>query len=281
MPGNGRGESPASAQRGGGVGPGLDRGLDRVVPVGRDPDGRAGDGDVRVATDGSRRRPWVFDSRWFVRTGAGAPKGATRDWRERSAMLREERSRSTAGATTNGGSRRSRQASRQEQEHRQERRSRETEFEHRRCELRITRGVAALEPDVVGLGRISRPFYTAASSDAGDLGDLLADDWCIGLLDDDSTLREALPLSDQGAADPSRPGGGTCGREPGGPPETPEEESLPVPLRCRVPDGEGKERADGHGEQETCKEPGAKAADGNDDPGDEGACRMPDIHNGG
>ena len=39
---------PTSPQRGHSVGPGLDGGLDRVVLVGRDPDGLPGEGDVVV-----------------------------------------------------------------------------------------------------------------------------------------------------------------------------------------------------------------------------------------
>ena len=45
-----KGGSPLSRQGGHGVGPGLDRGPDSVVLVGREPDGRPGEGDVVVIT---------------------------------------------------------------------------------------------------------------------------------------------------------------------------------------------------------------------------------------
>ena len=51
-----KGKESPSRQFADGVGPGLDRGLDRVVLVGREPDGRASEGDVVVVTRGAQRR---------------------------------------------------------------------------------------------------------------------------------------------------------------------------------------------------------------------------------
>jgi hypothetical protein len=46
------GRVPDSVQRRNSVGPGLDRGADGVVLVGRDPDGLSGEGDVVVVAGG-------------------------------------------------------------------------------------------------------------------------------------------------------------------------------------------------------------------------------------